>query len=628
MRRLSFATTMFLSLCFLSALAQMMSHQIVSASPDIVVADANDGYVDSNSHVYMPYAQMSLGDWNTNYYAACFVKFNLSGVSGTLSSAILQLYLYTSLHDNITDSESPLTNIGLGDCQVIHIADYGSLDASDLSATSIGNDPGILIGESATPDVGIASIDVKAAMQDDINNARAWSTFMLTMSGETDDDNYNDYWVFRTSEYGDAAQQPIVEYGLEPEPPIYQGDLVLAGNNVTVITGRFDINGSIIVEENATLVLRNASLNFAQNEDFQFEMKFQNPSDGNPRLLVENATIGANDYNLELDLYGNSSASVNMLSAPMLYFYGYGSSVIVISNSSILDVGGSASPFVSLSDCSVYYAEVRDDSTFDMFNCTIQILQAYSTNRTNVTDSSIENYVALVVNHGNCSTDGLMPGLVAAWDFQQNCSSLIAPGGWVTNLTLTNAQVNGWSFEIYVASNATISNSDLKSIYIGDSSELLSTNSTIQSYSIRDEAEVFVSWYLDVHVVDSIDQDVPSANVTATYPNATAAESKLTDANGWARLTLMEKMLNATGEYPVGNYDVEAAYETHSNSTSMNMAYNQLITLTLEDFVIPEFPSALVLPLIMTVTLLAVMFCRKRLAIRTNANPNQRVQQN
>jgi len=395
-------------------------------------------------------------------------------------------------------------------------------------------------------------------------------------------------------------------------PEVYQGDLILTGNNVTTIEGRFDINGSIIVEDNATLVLRNALLNFTQAVDFQFELRLQNPSNGNPHLHVENTTMVGNNYYLESDLYGNSSASVNMLSAPMLYLYGRGSSVMMISNSSILDVGGMGPSFASLSNCSVHYAEVRENSTFDMSKCTIQILQAYSTNNVSVTDSSIEDYVALVVDHGNCSTDGLITGLVAAWDFQQNCSILIGPGGWVTNLTLTNTQVNGWSFEIYGASNATISNSDLKSVYMGGSSELLSANSTIQSHSIRDQAEVFVSWYLDVHVVDSIGQDVPSANVTAKSSNMASVGSKLTDANGWASLTLMEKMMNASGEYPVGNYTVEAVYETYASNATINMTGSKMITLELSDFTIPEFSSFLLVPLFMSTALLAAIAYRKK----------------
>jgi len=100
--------------------------------------------------------------------------------------------------------------------------------------------------------------------------------------------------------------------------------------------------------------------------------------------------------------------------------------------------------------------------------------------------------------------------------------------------------------------------------------------------------------------------------VTATYLNTTMAESRLTDASGWVRLTLLEKMMNATGEYPVGNYTVEATYETHSDSTTVNMTDNQILTLTLSDFIIPEFPSQLILPLSMITTLLAIIIYNRK----------------
>ncbi|NIQ05081.1 MAG: carboxypeptidase regulatory-like domain-containing protein, partial [Candidatus Korarchaeota archaeon] len=88
-------------------------------------------------------------------------------------------------------------------------------------------------------------------------------------------------------------------------------------------------------------------------------------------------------------------------------------------------------------------------------------------------------------------------------------------------------------------------------------------------------------------MTDQISQDVPSANVTATYTNTTIAEQKLTDTNGKTRLTLTEKMVNATGEYPVGNYTVEATYETYSAYKSVEIAENQQITLTIVNFIIP-----------------------------------------
>jgi hypothetical protein len=214
---------MFLLSWFFSPLAQDMTHQSVRASPATLFSDANDGYVDSNNRVYVIFSQMSLGDWNTNFFAACLVRFDLSGISGNLSSATLNLYVDRSIHDNSTDATSPLVNIGLGDCQVIHVADYGTLDSSDLLASSIGNDPGILIGNSATPNVGYVSIDIRTAMQDDINNGKAWSAFMLKMSTNTDNDDYNDYWVFWTSEYGDPAKEPYIQYDLVivPEFPSF-----------------------------------------------------------------------------------------------------------------------------------------------------------------------------------------------------------------------------------------------------------------------------------------------------------------------------------------------------------------------------------------------------------------------
>jgi hypothetical protein len=92
------------------------------------------------------------------------------------------------------------------------------------------------------------------------------------------------------------------------------------------------------------------------------------------------------------------------------------------------------------------------------------------------------------------------------------------------------------------------------------------------------------------------------------------AESKLTDINGWTNLTLMDRMLNATGEYPVGNYTVEATYETYLNSTTVNMTENMQIILSMP-FVVPEFQSLLILPLCMLTTLLVVIVYRRKRTI-------------
>ena len=93
---------------------------------------------------------------------------------------------------------------------------------------------------------------------------------------------------------------------------IYQGDLVLTGNNVTIIEGRFDINGSIYVEDNATLHLQNAVLNLTQSQSYQYSIRLRNPSNGNPRLLAYNSTLtSTSDYKFSIVLFSNSSAKIN-----------------------------------------------------------------------------------------------------------------------------------------------------------------------------------------------------------------------------------------------------------------------------------------------------------------------------
>jgi hypothetical protein len=135
------------------------------------------------------------GDDSAHYYRG-FVKFSLAGIGETLASATLNLYLYSSSHDGVYGDMGTLPNIGLGDCQVIHIADYGALDPTDFNAPSIGNDPGVLISSTATPDVGYLSIDITAALLDDLNNGGTFSAFMIRNTVDTDGDGKNDQWDF------------------------------------------------------------------------------------------------------------------------------------------------------------------------------------------------------------------------------------------------------------------------------------------------------------------------------------------------------------------------------------------------------------------------------------------------
>ena len=203
----------------LLAVVLALSSAQVEASPAIVFSDAEDGGVDSTGGYASNIQSIWVCDDYLNHYNRLFVKFSLAGISGTLSSATLHLYLLLSLHDGPpVDDTSPLTNPGLGDLVVRHINDYGTLDSSDLNAPSIGNDPGVLLSSSATPDVGYVSINVRAAMQDDIDNGRSFSSFMLNMTTNTDNDGAADGWLFLASEYAGTEYDPYIGYAIGAAP--------------------------------------------------------------------------------------------------------------------------------------------------------------------------------------------------------------------------------------------------------------------------------------------------------------------------------------------------------------------------------------------------------------------------
>ncbi len=374
---------------------------------------------------------------------------------------------------------------------------------------------------------------------------------------------------------------------------IYQGDLIITGNNVTTIEGRFDINGSIIVEENATLILENAIINFTQTEQYEHNLILRKPVNGNPRLKSRNTTI-TSDYWFLVSLYDNSSA-ILYDSTNIPYLYIHDSSNASVSNSVIrFTLGVSQSSVVSVSNSAINTLLAYGFSTVSVFNSTINLL--------------ILNSAGV-----NCSfvNIGSAQAFYSFWDHYLNSSVVISSGGWAPNVTVRNTRIDRWQLGFQKNSNVTITDSTLFRLYPSYSTVWL-INSTGGLIGFTGWGRVYILWYLNVHVIDLIGQNIPSATVTATYPNATLAELKLTDAKGYARLTLIEMMINATGEYPIGNYTVEATHLTYSNTTTVNMTYNKMVTIILSGFIIPEFPSFFILPLFMAITLLASVVHRRK----------------
>ena len=375
----------------------------------------------------------------------------------------------------------------------------------------------------------------------------------------------------------------------------YQGDLILNGNNVTTIEGYFEINGSMYVQENATLILKNAVVNFTMSGSGVY---MEDPANGNPRLQAENAEIVGHTDNR---FYDNSSATFSNLTGSAYFYF----SDETIGNFVDSAFGG---------------FQARELSTITVSNSTLQSLN-------------------IVLTHGNASVANLSPGFFNYWDFQENCSVAITPQTEAPEVVINKTTINLWSFSFQGNSTATIARCELIHLHtnmntttypsakvdaydsIINTVELYSsaivtlTNTTHALLRPYQSTEVRVYWYLDVQVLDDTPapgQGVESANVTAVFSNGTLAGQAFTGADGWTRLTLMEKATNATGDYPVGTYDVNATYLSYSDDAVVNMTENRAITLTLEGFVIPEFPSLLMLLLFATATLLAVIAHKRK----------------
>jgi len=415
---------------------------------------------------------------------------------------------------------------------------------------------------------------------------------------------------------------------VKASPDIFQGDLILTGNNVTTIEGWFGINGSIVVEDDATLILRDANVSFIQVGNYQRNMILR--SQGN--LTVENSILTASDYWLEIDVLENSSAEIDgFITAPKTSMVVDDSAFAWVSNlTGLYMLSGYGSSQTSLNGSQMQILACIQSANVTLLNSRITNNLLTHGNSTFHASGSEIMIVRVYSASVNCTIDELVPGFYPQWTFDDACSVETSAGSQLPNVSLLDCQVTLWEFEFEGTSNvqtmqselrrlslveesqASIHNSSIEYLFVDDNAVMRLVNSTFDSQTVNENASLNISWYLDIHVIDSIGLDVPAANVTIRYPNATIVESEFTDGNGRVVTVLMEKIMNATGEYPVGVYAVEAIYGMYSNNTDVTMMGNQQLILEFEGFIIPEFTSLIILPLFMTLTLLAAFLYNRR----------------
>ncbi|NWF97283.1 MAG: hypothetical protein HXY34_14185, partial [Candidatus Thorarchaeota archaeon] len=200
-------------------------------------------------------------------------------------------------------------------------------------------------------------------------------------------------------------------------PPVHQGDLVINGNNVTILQDLHYFNGSIIVEENATLILRNSIINFTQETSRQYSIILRNPVNGNPRLYAYASTIvTAPSLDILTQLEDNSTAYINN-STITSYILAVDNSQLTITNSSTI---------------MTMYGYSQSD--IEISNSTIDEWHNYDSPTVHVSNSTI-NSILFGSTTVNCTVDNLKPGLIDNWNFLINSTATIPSGGYAPNVT-------------------------------------------------------------------------------------------------------------------------------------------------------------------------------------------------
>ncbi|MEM3577886.1 MAG: carboxypeptidase-like regulatory domain-containing protein [Candidatus Bathyarchaeia archaeon] len=415
-------------------------------------------------------------------------------------------------------------------------------------------------------------------------------------------------------------------------PASYNGDIILKDNECLCVNGLLNLNGSIIAEENATLILRDAWINFTQTSNDQFTMTCR----GSARLIAENSNI-TSYYSFMINFEENSTATIDGLltNAYILTFLHYSSANIT---NSVLQRNLYA----------YNYAKVS------AVNCTIDRSVAVFNNAECVlSNCTINDWITITVSSANVTMANLEPGYINYWNFLENCSVNVCPTGYAPNITISETCIaDGLGLSSYGSSNITIFRSTLLNLYFYEStkagiydskvtvfictneyascylentetyylylygdSKVWAFNATIHTTpNISNNAKLYVGWWLNIHVIDQAQppNDVPNANVTITASGFGTVAYGKTQSNGWAVFTLLEKIVNATGiEYEFGPYTIETDYEGYHNSATVTMNGNKEVTIILP-FTIPEFILQIMLAALMALTLTTLLYKRKQ----------------
>lgn len=387
---------------------------------------------------------------------------------------------------------------------------------------------------------------------------------------------------------------------------VFEGD-----KTYTIANGNYSFDDNIIVKDNATLIVENATLYFNTSEIeviqsydnanvqiISSEVRHDVASEINPKgsskLSITNSSVDfvisfdASETKIEksrLDIihaYGSSDFFID--NSTIRHISAYGSSHTHIIYSLLDRIYSTDNPSVIISDTRIQsYIDAYKYSNISVKNSFVDRSYLYGSSTLNVDDSTMNsitttgssslfmmNSNADWVSTGNAvilksnvtqvqlvlyvisdvSLDGLSKGFI---DYLK-----------VLDLIIDDSQIGGWGI-LARSSTASISDSFIDYVIARGSSLVNLINTSVIDAQAIHSSKVYVSWFLDVLVTDITGSPVEGALVEIHFENSTLFADGDTDEKGVVEFILFEKMINSTGTFFFYNYRIKAKYDGYLN---------------------------------------------------------------
>lgn len=372
--------------------------------------------------------------------------------------------------------------------------------------------------------------------------------------------------------------------------------------------------------DNATVEITNSEVNHAQGSQLHSRL-FSTVSITNSTvdILISYDDSNASIEKSTLDIvHGYGSSVVSIADTRTRFIGGHDMSSVSVVNSTIDNIYTCDNPLVSIGNSTVYsLVDIYRSSTVSVSDSTVNQVSVYGSSVVSVVNSNVDiicatgsttTYVfnsivrwfsarnASIINSmisevqlyfygdSNVSLVSLPADFIGYWNLYENNTITQAD----FNLTIKNTAVGYWDIKGYGSPVVSVANSVigevvayfssvislfdsevLNNVTAHSSSVVLLVNSPVYgSIDILDfpeiYAEVYIAWYLDVLIIDGRRYPLPNAHAKVYWENGTLLNCITTDDEGLARFILYEKLVNATGTFPYGNYTVKASYDGYT----------------------------------------------------------------